>query len=310
MSTGLFYDPLLKRHQTGDHPECPERLDAIARSLITLRNLTPIPTRPASDNEILLVHTPDYLQTVKDDSAANAGHLSTGDTVLSEHSLEVARHATGGVLNAVDAVITGQLQNAFCALRPPGHHATPDRGMGFCIFNHIAIAARYAQQHHGIAKVLIVDWDVHHGNGTQDAFYPDDSVLFFSAHQHPWYPGTGRRNETGRGPALGTTINAPLPAGSGLHEILGEIESRLEPALQKFKPELILLSAGFDSRLDDPLGRFTLTYEDFAALTTRTKQWAKDYSQNRLISLLEGGYNLETLGGAVSAHVKALQHPI
>jgi acetoin utilization deacetylase AcuC-like enzyme len=177
--------------------------------------------------------------------------------------------------------------------------------MGFCIFNHIAIAACYARKKHGIGKILIVDWDVHHGNGTQDIFYNDDSVLFFSTHQHPWFPGTGRRHETGRGRGLGFTVNAPLPAGSGIHAILGEID-RLESVLARFKPDLILISAGFDSRIDDPLGRFILGDEDFAALTRRVKQWAGDYAGGRLISILEGGYNLETLGGAVAAHVAAL----
>jgi acetoin utilization deacetylase AcuC-like enzyme len=179
--------------------------------------------------------------------------------------------------------------------------------MGFCILNHIAIAARYAQQKLGLEKILIVDWDVHHGNGTQDAFYHDDSVLFFSSHQSPWYPGTGKRNETGTGPGLGTTINAPLRAGSGLTHIQHELESRLEPKLQQFKPDLVLLSAGFDSRIDDPLGHFTLENEHFATLTHLLKSYSHDHAQDRLLSILEGGYNLQTLGGVVKTHVEALQ---
>jgi acetoin utilization deacetylase AcuC-like enzyme len=232
--------------------------------------------------------------------------LSTGDTVISDGSLEAALLATGGVLSAVDGVMAGSVANAFCAVRPPGHHATPAAGMGFCFFNSVAVAARYAQRRHGVGRVLIVDWDVHHGNGTQDAFYDDGSVLFFSSHQHPWYPGTGRRNEAGRGEGLGMTVNAPLRAGSGFAEILGEMETRLEPVLAEVRPELVLLSAGFDSRMDDPLGRFTVTDEEFAALTRRVMDYARTYAGGRLVSVMEGGYNLATLGGVVAAHVKEL----
>jgi acetoin utilization deacetylase AcuC-like enzyme len=309
-ATGLVYDAFFKLHETGEHPENPARLDAVHAGLEAaglLEALIPIPSRAAFESDITLVHAKSYFQTVRNDIAFGAGHLSTGDTVLSDHSLEVALRAVGGVLNAVDAIVTGQVQNAFCAVRPPGHHATPTHGMGFCLFNNVAIAARYAQLRHKIGKILIVDWDVHHGNGTQEAFYSDGSVLFFSSHQHPWYPGTGMSDETGSGRGLGCTINAPLAAGAGMREILGEVETRLEHAVHRFKPELILVSAGFDSRLHDPLGRFRLEDEDFRALTVRLLQWAHDYCENRLLSVLEGGYNLETLGGAVAAHVAALQ---
>jgi acetoin utilization deacetylase AcuC-like enzyme len=309
-TTGLIASPLYAHHQTGAHPECPERLDAVnaglAPLLPRLRRLAP---RPATDDELALVHDRAYIDAVRREIATGRRQLSTGDTLLSPGSLDAALHATGGVLSAIDAVLAGKVANAFCAIRPPGHHATPAAGMGFCIFNHIAVAARYAQRRHGIGRVLIVDFDVHHGNGTQDAFYSDPSVLFFSSHQHPWYPGTGRRHETGRGEALGLTINAPLPAGSGFPEVLGEMETRLEKSLVSFRPELVLISAGFDSRLDDPLGRFTLIDEDFAALTHRIRAYANDFAAGRLVSLLEGGYNLATLGSAVAAHVNALAAP-
>ena len=308
MQTALFLDPLCKQHDTGPgHPECPDRLTAIERSLTPLLpNLLPIPPRDATDEELTLIHSHAYLDQLQEDHLADRSQLSTGDTPLSFHSLEAARRATGGALNAVDLLLSNQADNAFCAVRPPGHHATPTRGMGFCIFNHIAIAARYAQKKHGLGKILILDWDVHHGNGTQDAFYDDDSVLFFSSHQSPLYPGTGKRNETGAGHGLGYTINAPLPAGSGYTEILHELTTRLEPKLHDFKPELILISAGFDSHVDDPLGQFTLTDTDFIQLTRLLKSWAAQFCNGKLLSLLEGGYNLHTLGPAVAAHVQTL----
>ena len=170
-------------------------------------------------------------------------HLSTGDTTIGPGSLKVALNAAGSVLQAVDAVMAGEVDNAFCVLRPPGHHATPDRGMGFCIFNNVAIAARYAQQRHGVERALIADWDVHHGNGTQDIFYEDPSVLFFSTHQSPWYPGTGRTDETGAGAGQGTTVNCPFPSGSGRDEILSAFRTKLLPAARRFRPDIIFISA-------------------------------------------------------------------
>ena len=307
--TGLVCDAFYTLHDTGGHAESPLRMGVIEQALIgeaLMPALTPITPRDATPQEIRLVHSAQYLQTVRNDVHFGSGELSTGDTLLSEYSFEVALRAVGGVLAAVDEVVAGRLRNAFCAVRPPGHHATPVAGMGFCIFNNIAIAARYAQSHHKIGKILIVDWDVHHGNGTQDAFYDDDSVLFFSVHQHPWYPGSGLRNETGTGRGLGNTINAPLPAGSGHREIFSEFEMRLAPAVQRFRPELILISAGFDSRIDDPLGRFELVDSDFAELTRMLRTWANESGNGRLVSVLEGGYNLRTLGPVVAAHVQTL----
>jgi acetoin utilization deacetylase AcuC-like enzyme len=203
------------------------------------------------------------------------------------------RGAAGGVLNAVDAVLTGAACNAFCAVRPPGHHASAGRGMGFCLFNNIAIAARYAQNKYGVGRVLIVDWDVHHGNGTQDIFYSDPSVFFFSTHQWPLYPGDG--------PGQGATMNFPFPAGSGRREILGAVENHLLPAAERFQPDLVLISAGFDSRIGDPLGRFTLTDDDFADLTRAVMG-----INSRVVSVLEGGYNLDGLASSTAAHVATL----
>jgi acetoin utilization deacetylase AcuC-like enzyme len=220
----------------------------------------------------------------------------------------VALEAAGGVLNAVDMVAGGKVKNAFCAVRPPGHHATAVRGMGFCVFNNVAVAARYAQKKHGLARVLIADWDVHHGNGTQDIFYNDGSVFFFSTHQSPWYPGTGAAGETGEGSGKGATMNCPFPAGSGRAEVLGVFRERLMPAMDSFRPELVVISAGFDSRAGDPLGQFRLTDEDFADLTRMLMDVADKHAGGRVVSVLEGGYSLTGLAAGVAAHVKTLTH--
>jgi acetoin utilization deacetylase AcuC-like enzyme len=218
----------------------------------------------------------------------------------------VAARAAGGVLNAVDAVLAGSARNAFCVVRPPGHHATASRGMGFCIFNNVALAARYAERRHGLGRVLVVDWDVHHGNGTQEIFYSDPSVFFFSTHQWPLYPGTGRADETGEGAGQGTTMNFPFPAGSGRTEILGAVENSLIPAADGFRPDLVLISAGFDSRIGDLLGRFTLTDDDFADMTRAVMEIAGRHAGARVVSVLEGGYSLDGLASSAAAHVDAL----
>ena len=306
MSTALLADPVSKEHHTGPgHPERPERFDAALGSLNGL-DLARIESRPALPDEIALCHGSKYVKVVERDIAAGYGSLSTGDTNVSAASLDVALRAAGGALNAVDAVISGEARNAFCIVRPPGHHATPDRGMGFCIFNNVAIAARYAQRKHGVERVLIADWDVHHGNGTQDIFYADGSVLFFSTHQYPWYPGTGAADETGYGAGEGLTINCPFAAGAGYEEIGGAFRARLTPAAEAFRPDLVLISAGFDSRAGDPLGRFLLTDEAFGELTEMMLEIADRSASGRLVSVLEGGYRLEGLASATRSHVAAL----
>jgi len=303
----LLVDPIFKEHLTGEgHPERPERMDAVAASLErhgAIKDSLRIRSRDATDDEIALCHTRPYIELVKREVSGRAGTLSTGDTQFGARSLEVARKATGGVLNAVDAVLEGKARTAFCAVRPPGHHATADRGMGFCLFNNIAIAARHAQKKHGVGRVLIVDWDVHHGNGTQDIFYRDGSVFYFSTHQSPWYPGTGAADETGDGPGKGTTLNVPCAAGAGRKQILEAFEKGLLPAMQQFKPEFVLISAGFDSRVGDPLGQLTLSDADFADLT----HIMLEVGGGRLVSVLEGGYSLSGLGAASAAHVEALR---
>src|SRR5579872_2733684 len=230
-TTAILADPVYKNHDPGaGHPERPERYDAVVDALNTaglMKSLGRIESRFAGEDEIALCHSHSYIQKVKQEIAAGARELSTGDTQIGPRSWDVALQTVGGILNAVDAVIERKTQNAFCVVRPPGHHARPDQGMGFCIFNSIAIAARHAQRKHGIGKVLIADWDVHHGNGTQDTFYTDGSVFFFSTHQSPWYPFTGEAHQTGDGKGKNCTMNCPFPAGSGRNEIVGAFRERL-----------------------------------------------------------------------------------
>ena len=308
--TALVYDPVYKQHLTGPyHPESPARCDAIVDALHQTgldRQLDLIDPRSCTEDDILTCHTAAYLQIVKRDVAAGIRELSTGDTEICSDTFDVARRAVGGVLDAVDRVAGGLHRYAFCVVRPPGHHATPNRGMGFCVFNNIAIGARYAQRRHGLGKVLIVDWDVHHGNGTQDTFYVDGSVLLFSTHQSPWYPGTGAASETGAGPGEGLTINCPFGDGAGRREILGAFEQKLAPAAEAFAPDLVMISAGFDSHIGDPLGGFRLTDDDFVDLTHFVLDIANKHAEGRVVSVLEGGYDLQGLSSAVAAHVGAL----
>ena len=304
--TGLAADPACKGHHTGSHhPERPERFDAALDALEGLA-LLPVEPRVATEEEISLCHPLQYIRLVEREVMTGFHELSTGDTIISARSLDAALRATGAALNAVDEVFNKKPQNAFCIVRPPGHHATPTKGMGFCIFNNIAIAARYAQRKYGVKRVLIADWDVHHGNGTQDIFYTDGTVFFFSTHQYPWYPGTGAADETGEGAGAGMTMNCPFPAGSGRREILGAFEQMLAPAAKKVKPDLVLISAGFDSRIDDPLGNFLLTDADFADLTRVMLGIANESAGGRLVSVMEGGYNLTGLASAARSHVQAL----
>lgn len=302
----LAADVIARDHHTGrNHPERPDRFDAALQAVedIPFHRIDP---RRATIDEIALAHDRRYIRLAEEEIAHGFHELSTGDTQVGMRSFDAALHAAGAVLSAVDLVMAGAAHRAFCIVRPPGHHATPNRGMGFCIFNNIAVAARYAQTHHGVRRVLIADWDVHHGNGTQDIFYADGSVFFFSTHQHPWYPGTGAASETGEAEGEGATLNCPFPAGSGRSEILGAFEQKLIPAAAEFKPELVMVSAGFDSRAGDPLGQFRLTDEDFIDLTKIMQEIAAEYAHGRLVSVLEGGYNLAGLAAAVRAHVETL----
>ncbi len=308
--TGLVYDEIYLRHLTGSgHPECPERLEAIVdrlRASGLMDKLTGIKPRPAEEKWLTAIHTPEHVAALRRMYAEGSRFAGSRDTPLSESSSEVALVAAGGVLAAVDAVVKGQVRNAFCAVRPPGHHATPDKAMGFCLLNNVAVAARYLQKEHRLPRILIVDWDVHHGNGTQEIFYEDPSVFYFSVHQYPFYPGTGSAGEQGAGEGKGSTLNVPLPAGSGDAEFRQAFSDKLVPAARQFHPDFVLVSAGFDAHQDDLLGRMKVTTEGFAELTRIVRQIAEEHCGGRLVSVLEGGYHLEKLAASVEAHLRVL----
>ena len=308
--TGLVYDSRYLEHDMGmGHPESPNRLRAIMQQLEqsgTMAQLTRIEPRMAEDEWITQVHTAAYLASLKQHAPASGRVSLDPDTSMSPGSLTAAYLAAGGALAGIDAMMTKQVEHVFCAVRPPGHHAEANRAMGFCLLNNVAIAARYAQKRHGLSRVLIVDWDVHHGNGTQHSFEDDPSVLFFSTHQFPHYPGTGRESEHGRGAGEGYTINVPMEAGEGNDEYRAVFHKVLVPAAERFKPELVIISAGFDAHKDDPLASMGLTESGYSELTRIVAGIAKQYAQGRILSSLEGGYNLTALAASVDAHVRGL----
>lgn len=312
-ATGLVYHPDYLLHDTGaSHPERPERLKAVMAHLKRsglLAEMFLIEPRIAEEHWIMRVHTRRYLNTLAQ-AAHQAPTQLDPDTHVSRESVRVAKLATGGVLAAIDAVMAGKVRNAFVAARPPGHHALHNRAMGFCLINHVAVAARYVQEKYGVERVLIVDWDVYHGNGTQELFYDDPSVLYFSTHQSPFYPGTGWASETGAGEGANTTINVPLPAGATDDQVIRAFEDRLSPAAEAFKPGFVLISAGFDGHRDDPLAHLTYTEEGFRTLTELVMAIAQRYAKGRIVSVLEGGYNLEALARSVEVHLKALAEDV
>lgn len=308
--TGLVYHPAYLEHDMGmGHPESPNRLRAIVQQLEQsgiMARLTRIAPRQAEDEWITQVHTPSYVASLAK-QAPSSGRVSLDpDTSMSPGSLTAAYLAAGGALAAVDAIMSQEVNHVFCAVRPPGHHAEANRAMGFCLFNNVAIAARYAQKKHGLARVLIVDWDVHHGNGTQHSFEDDPSVLFFSTHQYPHYPGSGRDSERGRGAGEGYTINVPMEAGEGDEEYRRIFHEVLVPAADAFKPDFVIISAGFDAHKDDPLASMGLTEEGYRDLTGIVAGIAQRHAQGRVLSSLEGGYNLTALAASVDAHIQAL----
>lgn len=304
MATGFYTHPDCLRHEMGDwHPECPARLQAIEDQLIAGRLDGLLDRREApqaGEQDLLRVHTPEHLAFLKEVTPAAGYYAIDGDTVLNPYSWQAALCAAGAAVAATDAVIRGELDNAFCSVRPPGHHATPDMAMGFCLLNNVAIAARHALEVHGLARVAVIDFDVHHGNGTEAAFSSDPRVLMCGIFQHPFYPYSGTEN-----PAP-NMVNVPLPARASGMAAREAINFAWLPRLAEFKPQMLFISAGFDAHRDDDLGGLGLIEADFAWITAQVKDIAERYAKGRIVSCLEGGYNLSALGRSVVAHLRAL----
>ncbi len=307
-STGFIYHPTYLEHNTGSHPENSGRLRAIMQKLDgseLYSQLTIKEPRKATPEEIAFNHQSEYVAAV--DKACSEGITRLdADTVVCDKSYEAALLSAGAGLTAVDLVVDGDCNNAFAAVRPPGHHAENNYAMGFCLFNNVAIAAQYAIKNKGLNRVFIFDWDVHHGNGTQNSFYSNSSVFYSSAHQYPFYPGTGAEGETGTGDGLGSTLNFPMRADSNDKDYLPVIKNKLIPAMFSFKPDLIIISAGFDAHQNDPLANINITTECYGEMTQLIKSAAQEICQGRLISMLEGGYDYDALSDSVYAHLQNL----
>jgi acetoin utilization deacetylase AcuC-like enzyme len=308
--TLLLTDSRFLLHDTGQHPETSGRLRSVTERLRQsglIERCTPLPFEPIDDRSIERVHDRSFL-TILDQLVSEGGGRADPDTVVSVESPAVAKLAAGAACAAVDAVLAGKDRTALCLIRPPGHHATPERMMGFCLFNNVALAVRHALDDHGLTRVLIVDWDVHHGNGTQDIFYDDSQVMFLSIHRygHGFYPGTGSAGETGTGRGLGFTQNAPLPFGISRDAYLDEFSQAVEQCADKIKPELVLLSAGFDAHRLDPIGSLGLETEDYIRMTEKVLEVSKAHAKGRVVSCLEGGYNLNALAESVQIHLETL----
>ena len=305
MATFFYTDPVFLDHNTGPgHPENADRLRAISKALSTpeFSELIHKDAVRGSVEQVRLIHSQQHIDRIIAQVPNQGLGYIDGDTVVSSASVDAALLAIGSICDAVDQVLNKQCNNAFCAVRPPGHHAETDTAMGFCLFNNVAVAAQYARSKYGLEPVAIIDFDVHHGNGTQQAFYSNADVIYASTHQSPLYPGTGGINETG----VGNIINAPLSAGSGTFEFQAAMKERIFPALDRIKPELILVSAGFDAHQADPLASLELVESDFSWITLQLLEYADRYCEGRLVSTLEGGYDLDALGRSTAAHVREL----
>jgi acetoin utilization deacetylase AcuC-like enzyme len=308
MSAGLVYDPVYLRHDTGKHVENSGRLEAILSNLQKtgiISQLVSLSPRPATLAELAAVHDKRHIENIQAVCRSGGGPLDS-DTVTSPHSYEAAIYAAGGAMSGVEAVMEGKVDQAFSLVRPPGHHATPNRAMGFCLFNNISIAAKYAISRYALERVAIIDFDVHHGNGTQAAFEADPQVLYISTHQSPLYPGTGHLEETGSAQAMGTKVNIPLPSGCGDSQYSRVYEEIILPVVRRFQPQLILVSAGYDSHWSDNIASMQVSVRGFACLVTYLRGLADELCQNRLMLVLEGGYNLQALAASVNATFEVL----
>ncbi len=308
MSVGLVYDPIYLEHDTGLHVEVAARLVKVVEHLGNtgvMKQLVPIRPRAATVDELSTVHSPGYISYVESFAQRGGGSLDP-DTVVSPASYKVALHAAGGLIKAVDAVMAEEVSSAFALVRPPGHHALRWEAMGFCLFNNIAIAARHAIDSYKLERILIADFDVHHGNGTQDTFYSDPHVLYFSTHQYPFYPGSGRVDETGAGEGEGATVNVPLPAWCGDEEYLRVYDEVLVPVARRFRPQLILVSAGYDPHWADAISLMQMSTTGFAKVVSIIKGLADELCAGRLVFSLEGGYHLEALASSIRATLDVL----
>jgi acetoin utilization deacetylase AcuC-like enzyme len=307
--TGIVKDSRYLNHASGaSHPESPERLASIYEMLDNPHiswKYVDIEPREARYDEIAYVHTPSYINYIAGTAGKNCVFLDS-DTIAGPDTYEIAKLAVGGLCNAIDAVMTGEVDNAFALVRPPGHHADVENSAGFCVFNNVAIGAMHAMKKHGLKKILIVDWDLHHGNGTQNIFYSDRRVLYFSTHQYPHYPGTGSLHEIGSGQALGYTVNVPLRPGAVNGTFITAFRRVLEPIAQAFEPELILISAGFDTYYQDPLGSMRVTPEGFAAMARVLLNIADKCCAGRVVAVLEGGYHIMGLVRSVKATLEEM----
>jgi len=310
MATGLVYDARYLAHDPGPrHPERSERLIATMdylRERPWFPDLRPVAPRPAAREWVETTHASEYVERVEHTCRGGERHLDVPDVGVSADSFDVALLAVGGALELADQIMAGGLDNGFCLVRPPGHHAERNLALGFCLFNNVAILARYLRREHGLDKILILDWDVHHGNGTQHTFEEDPSVLYVSLHQYPYYPGTGAASETGTGAGAGATLNCPMAEGAGDGEYEAAFRERILPAIDGFTPEAVLLSAGFDAHADDPLAGIALSTQGFRWMSERVMEVADRHAGGRLISLLEGGYSLRALPECVAAHLSVL----
>jgi acetoin utilization deacetylase AcuC-like enzyme len=308
--TVLHLDEVYMNHVAPPgHPERPERIGRLldGRDRFVQLGAVPVDTgRAATRDELLLVHTPDHVTRVAATAGKRVAHLDP-DTYTSELSYDTALRAVGGLLDVVDVVVAGDSRRGIALIRPPGHHAEDARAMGFCLFNNVAVAARYLQRYHGLERVLIVDWDVHHGNGTQQIFYGDDTVLYASLHQYPLYPGTGAAREVGAGGGEGYTVNVPVPPGSGDDEFMAATRSVVIPIAEQFKPQFVLISAGFDAHKNDPLAALRVTEAGYAAVTSALLEMADRHADGRVVAVLEGGYDLDTLASCVEQLVQTMR---